>query len=77
LKRFIRHGVKFQKTFKLDMHKNIKSLAFSDFNYTDKIKRRLSHLCIHFFGGLLYSMLKLHKHSIYSTTDEMKRLVLI
>lgn len=69
---FIQHSVKFQKTFKIDMNKIIKSLAFSSFISTDEMKWSLSHLCIYFFGGLLHFILKLQKHSIYSVNDEMK-----
>jgi len=59
------------------MHKIIKSLAFSSFISNDKIKWRLSHLCIHIFGGLFHYIMKLHKHSINSVSDEMKKLIFI
>ena len=73
----MRYGVKFQKTLKLEMHKIIKSPAFTIIISTDKIKRMLSHLCIHFFVGLLHFLLKLHRHSIHNVTDEVKSLIII
>ena len=59
------------------MHKIIKSLAITSIISTARAKRRISHLCIRFFGGLLYFLLKLLRHSIYCVTEETKSLIFI